>query len=159
MKNRLILLATFLLMTTFSVTAQQADRKLLSIEDVVLNRDLTAKTYPVRWVGESDSYAVVEQQDLVAYDARTAKKRTLITLAKVNELLGTNFKAFPAYSFDDAQSLIMSAHNRRYTIDLKSLTVTAQNSIPTAGANLTRQSGKGGLYAYTKENNLYLWDG
>ena len=95
MKNRLILLATFLLMTTFSVTAQQADRKLLSIEDVVLNRDLTAKTYPVRWVGESDSYAVVEQQDLVAYDARTAKKRTLITLAKVNELLGTNFKAFP----------------------------------------------------------------
>ena len=159
MKNRLILLATFLLMTTFSVTAQQADRKLLSIEDVVLNRDLTAKTYPVRWVGESDSYAVVEQQDLVAYDARTAKKRTLITLAKVNELLGTNFKAFPAYSFDDAQSLIMSAHNRRYTIDLKSLTITEQNSIPTAGANLTRQSGKGGIYAYTKENNLYLWNG
>ena len=118
MKPKFILLATTLLMTALSATAQTAERKLLSIEDVVLNRDLTAKTYPVRWVGESDSYAIVEQQELVAYDARTGKKRTLITLEKVNELLQTNFKTFPAYSFDNAQSLVLSAHNRRNVIDL-----------------------------------------
>ncbi len=159
MKPKFILLATTLLMTALSATAQTAERKLLSIEDVVLNRDLTAKTYPVRWVGESDSYSIVEQQELVAYDARTGKKRTLITLEKVNELLQTNFKTFPAYSFDNAQSLVLSAHNRRNVIDLKTLTVTSQNTIPTGGANLTRQSGNGPLYAYTKDNNLYLWDG
>ena len=155
MKSKLILLATALLMTTLSATAQNADRKLLSIEDVVLNRNLTPKTYTARWVGESDSYATVEQQELVAYDARTGKKRTLVTIDKLNELLSTNFKTFPAYSFDDAESLVVSAHNRRNTINLKSLTVTSQITIPTAGENLTRQSGKGGLYAYTKENNLY----
>lgn len=159
MKPKFILLATTLLMTALSATAQTAERKLLSIEDVVLNRDLTAKTYPVRWVGESDSYSIVEQQELVAYDARTGKKRTLITLEKVNELLQTNFKTFPAYSFDNAQSLVLSAHNRRNVIDLKTLTITSQNAIPTGGANLTRQSGNGPLYAYTKDNNLYLWDG
>ena len=76
MKHIFILLATFLLMTTTSATAQTADRKLLSIEDVVLNRDLTPKSYPVRWVGESDSYAIVEGDEITAYDARTAKKRT-----------------------------------------------------------------------------------
>ena len=113
MKHKFILLATTLLMTALSATAQTAERKLLSIEDVVLNRDLTAKTYPVRWVGESDSYSIVEQQELVAYDARTGKKRTLITLDKVNELLQTNFKTFPAYAFDNAESLVLSAHNRR----------------------------------------------
>ncbi|MBO5878399.1 MAG: DPP IV N-terminal domain-containing protein [Alistipes sp.] len=159
MKSKLILLATLLLMTTLSATAQNADRKLLSIEDVVLNRDLTPKTYTARWVGDSDSYATVEQQELVAYDARTGKKRTLITIDKVNELLDTNFKTFPAYSFDNAESLVVTAHNRRNTINLKSLTVTSQTTIPTGGENLTRQSGNGGLYAYTKENNLYLWDG
>ena len=91
MKPKFILLATTLLMTALSATAQTAERKLLSIEDVVLNRDLTAKTYPVRWVGESDSFSIVEQLELVAFDARTGKKRTLITLEKVNELLQTNF--------------------------------------------------------------------
>ena len=54
MKRKLIFFVTTLLMATLTVSAQ-TDRKLLSIEDVVLNRELTPKTYPVQWVGESDS--------------------------------------------------------------------------------------------------------
>ena len=145
-------------MTTLSVTAQ-TERRLLSIEDVVLNRDLTPKSYPVRWVGTSDSYATVEQNALVAYDARTAKKRTLITIEELNTLLTTNFKTMPAYAFEEDGSLVVTAHNQRTIIDLKTKQITSRTQIPTGGENLTRQSGKGGLYAYTKKNNLYLFDG
>ncbi len=144
-------------MTTLSVTAQ-TERRLLSIEDVVLNRDLTPKSYPVRWVGTSDSYATVEQNALIAYDARTAKKRTLITVEELNQLLATNFKTMPAYSFEEDGSLVVTAHNQRTVIDLKTKQITSRSQIPTGGENLTRQSGKGGLYAYTKKNNLYLFD-
>ncbi|MBO5399457.1 MAG: DPP IV N-terminal domain-containing protein [Alistipes sp.] len=158
MKRILTTLVTLVLMTTLSVTAQ-TERRLLSIEDVVLNRDLTPKSYPVRWVGASDSYATVEQNALIAYDARTAKKRTLITVEELNQLLATNFKTMPAYSFEEDGSLVVTAHNQRTVIDLKTKQITSRSQIPTGGENLTRQSGKGGLYAYTKKNNLYLFDG
>ena len=93
MRNRLFLLVMAVLMTTVVATAQES-RKLLTIEDVVLNRELSPKSYSARWVGESDSYATVEGTNLVAVDARTGKRRTLITLDEVNELLSTNFKSF-----------------------------------------------------------------
>ena len=144
-------------MTTVVASAQES-RKLLTIEDVVLNRDLYPKSYPVKWVGESDSYATVEETKLVAVDARNGKRSTLITLDEINTLLSTNFKGFPGYSFDDANSLVIGAHGLRNTIDLKSRKVVAKHKVP-VGDNLTRQSGKGGVYAYTKENNLYCFDG
>ena len=81
-------------MTTVVASAQES-RKLLTIEDVVLNRDLYPKSYPVKWVGESDSYATVEETKLVAVDARNGKRSTLITLDEINTLLSTNFKGFP----------------------------------------------------------------
>ena len=144
-------------MTTVVASAQES-RKLLTIEDVVLNRDLYPKSYPVKWIGESDRYATVEETKLVAVDARSGKRSTLITLDEINTLLSTNFKGFPGYSFDDANSLVIGAHGLRNTIDLKSRKVVAKHKVP-AGENLTRQSGKGDVYAYTKENNLYCWDG
>ncbi len=156
MMRNLILLVTAVLMTTIS--AAQTSGKLLTIEDVVLNRDLTAKTYPTQWVGASDSYSVVEQNNLVAYDARTGKQRTLITLDELNTLLDTNFKTFPPYAYEDENSLVVAAHNKRNIISLAERKVISAAKIP-AGENLTRQSGKGNLYAYTRENNLYLFDG
>ena len=157
MKNKFLLLVVAVLMTSAVASAQES-RKLLTIEDVVLNYNLSPKSYPVKWVGASDSYSVVDGTSLVAVEAQSGKRRTLITLDEVNELLSTNFKSFPGYAFDDANSLVIGAHGMRNTIGLKERKVLQQNKVP-VGANLTRQSGKGGLYAYTKENNLYCFDG
>ena len=157
MKNKFLLLVMAVLMTTVVASAQD-ERKLLTIEDVVLNYGLSPKSYPVKWVGETDSYATVDGTTLVAMDARSGKRRTLITLDEVNKLLATNFKSFPGYAFDDANSLVIGAHGMRNTIGLKERKVLQQHKVP-AGANLTRQSGMGGLYAYTRENNLYCYDG
>ena len=157
MKNKFLFLVVAVLMTTAVASAQES-RKLLSIEDVVLNYNLSPKSYPVKWVGSSDSYSVVDGTSLVAVEAQSGKRRTLITLDEVNELLSTNFKSFPGYAFDDANSLVIGAHGMRNTIGLKERKVLQQHKVP-VGANLTRQSGKGGLYAYTKENNLFCFDG
>ena len=146
------------LMMTFTLSAQESERKLLSIEDVVLNRELSPKTFPVQWVGQSDSYSTVEGETLVATDARNNKKRTIISLEELNSILSTDFKRFPAYAWEDDNSLIVNAHSQRNVIDLKLKKVAAAYKIP-VGANLTRQSGKGGIYAYTKENNLFCFDG
>jgi dipeptidyl-peptidase-4 len=145
-------------MMTFTLSAQESERKLLSIEDVVLNRELSPKTFPVQWVGQSDSYSTVEGETLVATDARNNKKRTIISLEELNSILSTDFKRFPAYAWEDDNSLIVNAHSQRNIIDLKTRKVSAAYKIP-VGANLTRQSGKGGIYAYTKENNLFCFDG
>ena len=146
------------LMMTFTLSAQESDRKLLSIEDVVLNRELSPKTFPVQWVGQSDSYSTVEGDNLLATDARNNKKRTIISLEELNSILSTDFKRFPAYAWEDDNSLIVNAHSQRNIIDLKTRKISAAYKIP-VGANLTRQSGKGGIYAYTKENNLFCFDG
>ena len=146
------MLAAATLMTTQPVSAQ-ADRKLLSMEDIVLNRELTPKSYPVQWVGASDSYSAIDGAELVAFDARTGKRRSLITIDKLNSLLSTNFKTFPAYGFNDEGMLIVAAHGMRNIIDLKIGKIVASHKVP-VGANLTRQSGDGGVYAYTRENNL-----
>ena len=158
---KITLLAVILTATTFMTTlpaSAQADRKLLSLEDTVLNRELTPKSYPVQWVGSSDSYATVEGNAIVAFDARTGKKTTLITLDKLGSLLSVELKGFPAYGFNDAGELIVSAHGMRHTINIKESKVVASYKVP-VGANLTRQSGEGGIYAYTRENNLYCFDG
>ena len=146
------------LMMTFTLSAQESERKLLSIEDVVLNRELSPKTFPVQWVGQSDSYSTVEGETLVATDARNNKQRTIISLEELNSILSTDFKRFPAYAWEDDNSLIVNAHSQRNIIDLKTRKISAAYKIP-VGANLTRQSGKGGIYAYTKENNLFCFDG
>ena len=156
MKNFLTL--AFALMMTFTLSAQESERKLLSIEDVVLNRELSPKSFSVQWIGQSDSYSTVEDTKLIATDARNNKKQTIITLDELNSLLSTDFKRFPAYAWEDQNSLVVNAHSQRNVIDLKLRKVVATHKIPT-GANLTRQSGKGGVYAYTKDNNLFCFDG
>ena len=145
-------------MVTLPAQAQPSERKLLTMEDVILNRELTPKTLPVRWIGQTDSYAWVDGTTLCATDARNNKRREIISLDELNSLLSTSFKSFPAYTFDDEQSLVVAAFGMRNTIDLKSLTVSSKHKIP-VGQNLTRQSGNGGLYAYTRNNNLYCFDG
>ena len=121
MKKQISLIAATLaattLMTTPAATAQSHEGRLLTMEDVVLNRDLTPKSHPVRWIGESDSYASVDDGALIATDVRTGKRRTLMTLDELNALLSTDFKTFPPYAFDDAASLAVAAHGMRNVID------------------------------------------
>jgi hypothetical protein len=156
MRTSFIILAATLLMTAFPAQAQTSERRLLTMEDVILNRELTPKNFSASWIGQSDSYAWVDGTTLCATDARNNKRRTIISLDELNSILATSFKSFPAYTFDDEQSLVVAAFGMRNTIDLKSRTVTSKHKIP-AGQNLTRQSGKGGIYAYTRDNNLYCF--
>lgn len=146
------------LTATIPAAAQQPQGKLLTMEETILSRALSPAAYPVRWVAESDSYSTVEGSEIVAVNARSGRRTTLITLDELNRLLSADLKAFPAYSFEDDNTLVVAANGVRSTIDLRRSSIIASSRIP-SGANLTRQPGKGGRYAYTRENNLYYFDG
>lgn len=146
------------LTATIPAAAQQPQGKLLTMEETILSRALSPASYPVRWVGQSDSYSVVEGSDMIAVNARTGKRTTLITLDELNRLLSADFKSFPPYAFEDENTLAVTANGVRSSIDLRRRSIIASNRVPT-GANLTRQPGKGGRYAYTRDNNLYYFDG
>ena len=144
---------------TIPAAAQQPQGKLLTMEETIFSRELSPATYPVRWVAESDNYSIVEDSAIVAVNPRSGKRSTLITLEELNRLLSADFKTFPAYSFEDANTLVVVSNGVRSTIDLRRSSIVASSRVPSGVANLTRQPGKGGRYAYTRENNLYYFDG
>ena len=163
MKRKLLIMAVAALMTTFSTVAQEPQSKLLTNEDVVLNRALSPKNFAVQWIGATDSYATTVDNAIVATDARTGKSRTLISKQEIDELLGDTFTHMPRYTFDKAGNLVVSTMGKIYTIDLESRSILSQHAFPTVKdkqiANVTHQPNNGPLFAYTIENNLYLVDG
>lgn len=147
------------LTATIPAAAQQPQGKLLTMEETILSRELSPASYPVRWVAQSDSYSITDGTAIVAVNARSGKRSTVITLEELNRLLSADFKAFPAYSFEDENTLVVISNGVRSTIDLRRSSIVASSRVPEGVANLTRQTGKGGRYAYTRANNLYYFDG
>ena len=137
---------------------------MLTTTDVVLNRELSPKNLHVQWIGESDSYATTQEDAIIATDARTGKSRTLITKQEIGELLGEDsFMAMPRYAFDAEGNLVVTSLSKLYTIDIEGRSIISQYSYPKVEgqplANVKRQNGNGPLFAYTIDNNLYLFDG
>lgn len=147
------------LTATIPAAAQQPQGKLLTMEETILSRELSPASYPVRWVAQSDSYSITDGTAIVAVNARSGKRSTVITLEELNRLLSADFKAFPAYSFEDENTLVVISNGVRSTIDLRRSSIVASSRVPEGVANLTCQPGKGGRYAYTRANNLYYFDG
>ena len=147
------------LTATIPAAAQQPQGKLLTMEETILSRELSPASYPVRWVAQSDSYSITDGTAIVAVNARSGKRSTVITLEELNRLFSADFKAFPAYSFEDENTLVVISNGVRSTIDLRRSSIVASSRVPEGVANLTRQPGKGGRYAYTRANNLYYFDG
>ncbi|MBR2014790.1 MAG: DPP IV N-terminal domain-containing protein [Alistipes sp.] len=157
MKQIFLIVAAALLLAT-PAFAQENSQRMLTPEDVVLNRELRPQSFRVQWIGESDCYATTEGDMIVSYDAASGKSSTLLTLSDLNSILGSEYRQLPYYYFDSEQNIIFQVRGYIYTINLDSKQLVATYDIP-RGDNLTRQSGKGGMFAYTKENNLYLFDG
>lgn len=147
------------LTATIPAAAQQPQGKLLTMEETILSRKLSPASYPVSWVAQSDSYSTTDGTAIVAVNARSGKRSTVITLEELNRLLSADFKTFPAYSFEDENTLVVISNGVRSTIDLRRSSIVASSRVPEGVANLTRQTGKGGRYAYTRANNLYYFDG
>ena len=161
MKRKLFIMAVAALMTTFTAMAQEPESKMLTMEDVVLNRALTPQNLRVQWIGASDSYATTVDNTIVATDARTGKSQTLITKDEICSLTQATWQNFPAYAFDNGGNLVVSSFDKIFTINLKERSLIATYAVPPkAGiANVTRQPGNGPLFAYTIGNNLYLFNG
>ena len=164
MKRLFLILTATAIMSSLSSVAQEQTTKLLTTTDVVLNRELSPKNLHVQWIGESDSYATTQEDAIIATDARTGKSRTLITKQEIGELMGEDsFMAMPRYAFDAEGNLVVTSLSKLYTIDIEGRSIISQYSYPKVEgqplANVKRQNGNGPLFAYTIDNNLYLFDG
>ena len=74
------------LATVFSVSAQTADRKLLTMEDAILNKSLIPQKYPVEWSAENPrEYITATVDKHYAVDIRTGKRRTTAAPSKKSE--------------------------------------------------------------------------
>ncbi|MGN0091500.1 MAG: DPP IV N-terminal domain-containing protein [Alistipes sp.] len=74
------------LATVFSVSAQTADRKLLTMEDAILNKSLIPQQYPVKWSAENPrEYITATADKHYAVDIRTGKRRTIAAPPKKSE--------------------------------------------------------------------------
>ena len=118
------------LTATIPAAAQQPQGKLLTMEETILSRELSPASYPVRWVAQSDSYSITDGTAIVAVNARSGKRSTVITLEELNRLLSADFKAFPAYSFEDENTLVVISNGVRSTIDLRRSSIVASSRVP-----------------------------
>ena len=151
------------LMSSNVVVAQEQPAKLLTTADVVLNRELSPKNLHIQWIGASDSYATTREDAIIATDARTGKSRTLITKQEIYELIEVKFAFMPRYAFNAEGNLVVSTPTEIFTIDLEGKNIISRHKIPFVEgkslANMSHQPGDGPLFAYTIDNNLYLFDG
>ena len=74
------------LTAAFSASAQTAERKLLTMDDAILNRALIPQNYPVRWSGENPREYITSQDDkCYAVDIRSGRRHKIEKPAPAQE--------------------------------------------------------------------------
>lgn len=129
--------------------------KTLTMEEAVLGYDLYPQNRQYQWMPEGSTLTTVEDGNLIATDGKTSQ--VLLTAERLNEIAGTDFKAVPSqYFWSGVNMLSFVSAGQIFTVDLNAGTVAERISIPENAANITR--GKNGTYAFTRGNNLYIFD-
>ncbi len=134
---------------------QAAPLRLLTMEEAVLGRGLAVGNLACVWRDAGAVYTFAEQDTLYAVDARTGRRTELATLGRLNELLGTEFKRMPAYSWKEGL-LMLYAGRDLVGVDLAAGRVACRYPRP---ADVPSAVSLGdGRFLYTRANNLYWCD-
>ncbi|MDR2413432.1 MAG: S9 family peptidase [Odoribacteraceae bacterium] len=147
---------TIVLLILMNVTLQ-AQEKLLALEEAVLGYHLRPATRYIAWQGNHDAFTYIDGETLVAENAATGEKQELLTLARVNELLGARLRGFPEFFWLDDNTLRLRHQGKEYRVDATTKQLQATISFPRGATNIT-YSYPGKRYAYTLGNNLYCMD-
>lgn len=129
--------------------------RLLTMEEAVLGKGLAVPNLPCVWCDEGAVYTCSEGEVLYAVDARTGRRTERTTLARLNELLGTQFERMPAYGWKRGL-LVLYAGRDRVGIDLDAHRVVYRHPLPDKAASVVPLDDGG--YLYTRANNLYRCD-
>ncbi|MDR3266868.1 MAG: DPP IV N-terminal domain-containing protein, partial [Tannerella sp.] len=148
MKKTIVTLIT----VVFVICNLPAQDKILTMEEAVLGYNLRPESKNILWQGNKNIYTYEDEKNLVAEDLKGGKN-TLLTITELSDMLGTELKRFPSFSWFNDNTLRINYQSKEYRVDM--ITKTLKDSIifPDEADNTT-YSKSGKLYAYTVDNNL-----
>jgi dipeptidyl-peptidase-4 len=154
----------FLLIASTSIKAQN---KMLSIEDAILKArtSLAPQNFKqLMWIKNSNDYCYIgADNNLYKGSAEKDKAQILLRLVELNAALRLQKEdtllSFPNITWEDVNSFIFKANNKRWMwiTALKTLEKKPLENLPEDAENLDKEKKKG-FIAFTKNNNLFLWN-
>lgn len=133
-------------------------KKQLSLEDAIINRYRTLSpeyTSQLQWLPSGEAYSY--SKDNTLYVKKIGKqKSTTLSLQALNSILDDSLKYMPRISWNDDASFTVNTKEKKHMVDLASSKITKSSLLPKDGENMD-YSAEANAYAYTKDNNLYLW--
>ena len=145
----------FLILSQFVFAQSQQ----MSLEDAVYGRYTYLRPqslHALQWQSP-DVYTLIENDTLLATEAKSGSQTTLLTLDQLNEITAAGLTRFPACSWIDAKHLLLQTGHRFMLLDVSAEKLETQIEIP-EGAEEAQFSAEGKLVAYVQDNNLLLTD-
>src|ERR1035437_4577647 len=163
MKNHIQSLVLVLLF----VNTCSAQNKLLTIEDA-LNKSKTTlapkKLQQLNWIKNTHEFYYVDKQELYKVDANHATIiKPVVSRTQLNQQLKTFTKDslvnFPTIEWKDLTAFTFTQSDSIYNFNLltQQLVLSIEKVLPNDAENIDKCE-VNGFTAYTKLNNLYLWE-
>lgn len=134
-----------------------AQDKVLTMEDAVLGRHLYPQNKNLIWRGAQNTVTYTEDKSLYEVDPSQKTPREVMSLDKLNTLLGASLEEWPSYSWHDAHTLLVQHEGKLVTLDLDEQRLLHTRTFRDDAANFAMNREKS-LMAYTVGNNLHYAD-
>lgn len=129
--------------------------KILTMEEAVLGYELYPENRNYTWMPDGSVLTTVQDGNLVRIGRNGTE--TIMTADALNAAAGTSFTSFPGNYFWSADNMVsIISDNTIFTVNTVTGKLAWKISIPEGAANIT--PGKDGKFAFTKDNNLYIFD-
>lgn len=146
-----------LLLISVSTNAWTQDKE-LTLEDAIVNRYRNlAPDYVsgLQWIPNSNLYTYRDDSTVYVKNTKGQEKRSF-SLKQLNKILGDSLKRMPYVTFVNPETIKLRTKDGTKSISLKNNTITQSSANPAGVANMDKSSN--GIFAYTKENNLYIFN-
>lgn len=151
----------FYLVLTFNfINFQYAQNKLLSLDELMVNRKLYPENLQqLQWIPSSDNYTYVANNALVQGNATNNLRDTLLKIADINTclkgMITENIKRFPTITWLKKDVFMFSYKNQLFTYTITSKKMESVNKFDERADNQDIEPNTLAI-AYTKENNLFV---
>jgi len=160
MKKTSLFTTLIIILTTCISFAQE---KKLDMEKAVIGqwRELAPESISrLAWIPESNDYYFMDENVLKISSAEASKERSILSLEKLNEMLGykqkeKQLRRFPSFSWLDKQTIQFNHKNTWYKINPFENTVLDSFSYREEAQNM-EYCQKNNHFAFTIENNLFI---
>lgn len=156
MKKQLVLLALVFLVSMGGI----AQNKSFTLDEVIPGGKNYRNFIPenlsqLQWAGFGNVYTYVENDALIAVNARNGKANSIIHLDELNVLCESTLTSFPRHEWTNEQLLCLHLKGKKVFIDTKKKSIARSILFPSEAADIDLAD-NGKYLAYTLENNLYI---